>query len=144
MQSRTASYLETVLWAETVCLPVSEDELIDGFMETDGPLSGIEECTPLDDHFWIDSFTDEAVKQADQDCDDFFDALKENGLYESALEYAHDDHIAHDFWLTRNCHGAGFWDGDYGDIGDKLTEIAQGFGERHVWVDTDGNLHFEG
>ncbi len=39
-----------------------------------------------------------------------------------------------DFWLTRNRHGAGFWDGDYPDgIGERLSDIAHGFGE--VWVD---------
>lgn len=30
------------------------------------------------------------------------------------------DQMGHDFWLTRNGHGAGFWDGDWaaGSIGD--------------------------
>jgi hypothetical protein len=38
------------------------------------------------------------------------------------------DTIEHDFFLTRNGHGAGFWDGDYKN-GEKLTEIAKSFGE---------------
>ena len=37
----------------------------------------------------------------------------------------------HDFWLTRNGHGAGFWDADY-SYGDysakKLTSNAEAFG----------------
>lgn len=34
-----------------------------------------------------------------------------------------------DFWYTRNGHGVGFWDRDLpGDLGDKLTEIAESFG----------------
>lgn len=37
-------------------------------------------------------------------------------------------HIEHDFFLTRNGHGSGFWDGDYKE-GDKLTEIAKSFGQ---------------
>lgn len=36
--------------------------------------------------------------------------------------------IEHDFFLTRNGHGAGFWDGNY-ECGDELTAIAEGFGE---------------
>jgi hypothetical protein len=42
----------------------------------------------------------------------------------------------HDFWLTRNGHGAGFWDGDWPTYGDLLTKVAHGFGE----VDS----HYEG
>lgn len=30
-----------------------------------------------------------------------------------------------DFWLTQAGHGAGFWDGDWGDRGDRLTELAK-------------------
>lgn len=30
----------------------------------------------------------------------------------------------HDFWLTRNGHGAGYWDRDAGDTGDRLTLAA--------------------
>lgn len=36
--------------------------------------------------------------------------------------------IEHDFFLTRNGHGAGFWDGDY-ERGDELTTITKSFGE---------------
>src|SRR6056300_403211 len=39
------------------------------------------------------------------------------------------DEVGHDFWLTRNRHGAGFWDGDWADDGDTLTELAHSFGE---------------
>lgn len=30
--------------------------------------------------------------------------------------------VAHDFWLTCNGHGTGFWDRGLGEVGDKLTE----------------------
>lgn len=29
----------------------------------------------------------------------------------------------HDLWLTRNGHGAGFWDRDLGELGDRLTKV---------------------
>jgi hypothetical protein len=48
----------------------------------------------------------------------------------------------HDFWLTRNRHGAGFWDGDYIE-GDKLTAIAKSYGEQYLYVGDDGKLYFE-
>lgn len=43
-----------------------------------------------------------------------------------------DTQHGHDFWLTRNGHGAGFWDRGYGDAGDRLTEAAHTFGEVNV------------
>jgi hypothetical protein len=50
--------------------------------------------------------------------------------------------VAHDFWLTRNRHGSGFWDGDYpSDIGEKLTKLALQYGECHLFMD-DGLIYF--
>lgn len=40
----------------------------------------------------------------------------------------------HDFALTRNHHGAGFWDRGYSQHGDKLTKIAATYGEAEVWL----------
>jgi hypothetical protein len=48
----------------------------------------------------------------------------------------------HDFWLTRNGHGAGFWDGDLSeDVGNALTEAAKKFGECHLYVGDDGQIY---
>lgn len=48
----------------------------------------------------------------------------------------------HDLWLTRNGHGAGFWDGDWPEaLGEQLTEIAHGLGERHLYRGDDGLLY---
>lgn len=49
----------------------------------------------------------------------------------------------HDFWLTRNHHGAGFWDGDWPEHGETLTEIAQEFGECYLYVGDDGKIYQE-
>ena len=49
--------------------------------------------------------------------------------------------IAHDFWLTRNRHGSGFWGGDYEDaVGKVLTEIAHSFAGCDVIVCDDNTL----
>ena len=48
-----------------------------------------------------------------------------------------------DFWLTRNGHGAGFWDRGYGDLGDKLTAFANKFGEVHVYKGDDGKAYVD-
>ena len=43
----------------------------------------------------------------------------------------------HDFALTRNGHGAGFWDRGYGDVGTFLSDAARTFGESTAWVEAD-------
>lgn len=43
----------------------------------------------------------------------------------------------HDFWLTRNHHGTGFWDRGLGDRGDRLTSNAHPYGETYAYVGDD-------
>ena len=52
------------------------------------------------------------------------------------------DHVAHDWVLTRNRHGSGFWDtGRYAPaMGKKLTDLAHTYSEINVFVDENGNL----
>lgn len=47
----------------------------------------------------------------------------------------------HDFFLTRNHHGAGFWDRGLGEIGDRLTAAAHAYGESDLFVGDDGQLY---
>ena len=51
------------------------------------------------------------------------------------------EQVGHDFWLTRNGHGAGFWDRGLGELGDKLTEISKQFGESNLYIGDDGELY---
>lgn len=51
--------------------------------------------------------------------------------------------VGHDLWLTQNGHGVGFWDRDLGEHGDTLTEHADKFGVRYVFLDEDGKLQIE-
>jgi hypothetical protein len=53
-----------------------------------------------------------------------------------------DSQNGHDFWLTRNNHGSGFWDRDYDKevegtvllVGDVLTDKAHAFGESDIYM----------
>jgi hypothetical protein len=50
-----------------------------------------------------------------------------------------------DFWLTRNRHGAGFWDGDYPPAdGRRLTEAAHVYGSCALYIGDDGKLYTMG
>ena len=104
-----------------------------------------EKENPFDDNYSIDDFSEKALKQADKDCDLFLEKVRELSLLDKIyIGLLDETDIAHDFWLTRQGHGAGFWDGDYPDeIGDKLTEIANDFRELYIYVGDDGKLYFE-
>lgn len=45
----------------------------------------------------------------------------------------------HDFWLTRNGHGTGFWDREdvYKGKGEELTKLAESYGEQYVYLNGD-------
>lgn len=139
----TRQYLETALWAETVCLPCNENELVNGMMDVDEnhPLHGIMECSSLDTHFCIEDFTDESLEMAIIDCNRFRGWMDANGLTDLADHYGDDESHGHNFLLTRNGHGCGFWDGDYEvNLGNKLTEGCDTFGNCHIQVCKDGSL----
>jgi hypothetical protein len=100
---------------------------------------------------------DESLKY----CQDFINLVESTPSldpeYDNLLEHALDlvravdfhamGSILHDLWLTRNGHGAGFWDGDYRDretgidIGQKLTELAKTYSSVDVYVGDDGQIY---
>lgn len=84
----------------------------------------------LDANFDMRNLSDECLQSCIQDCAKF---QKEN---EELLSQAGtDEQNGHDFWLTRNRHGAGFWCRDYEKtVGEKLTEAAHDFGEVYLYV----------
>lgn len=51
----------------------------------------------------------------------------------------------HDFFLTRNGHGAGFWDGDWPEPhATKLSEASRRCGEVTLYTDNDSQVHYDG
>jgi len=49
----------------------------------------------------------------------------------------------HDLFLTRNGHGAGFWDGDWPEAEGKiLRAAAKSFGESQPYIGDDGLIYF--
>lgn len=46
----------------------------------------------------------------------------------------------HDFWLTRNGHGAGFWDREGLPFGEELTALCAVFGEQHPYMARPGKV----
>jgi hypothetical protein len=53
-----------------------------------------------------------------------------------------EEQAGHDFWLTRNHHGAGFWDRGLGRMrGDRLTNLAHAYSETDLYLGDDGLLY---
>jgi len=107
--------------------------------------SSTDDDEPLDTSYEITDIHATAIAKSRVDCETF---LVENEQDIAVL--LDDDHkmssIMHDFWLTRNGHGCGFWDGDYPkEIGDRLTESSKRFGEVNIYVgDEDGVIWLSG
>lgn len=77
-----------------------------------------------------------------EDCHNFM--TQASGLLEEAYDHGYSmSQAGHDFWLTRNGHGAGFWDRDLGELGDKLSNLAKTFGEVYVHSGDEGQIYFE-
>lgn len=47
------------------------------------------------------------------------------------------EQIGHDFILTANRHGAGFWDRGLGERGERLTEMAHPYGEISAYANIE-------
>lgn len=103
-----------------------------------------EDGDPLDDWATIDDVDPATLAAMVADCDDFRAAVDEAGI---PLDGWTDEQTGHDFWLTRNRHGAGFWDRYYGpddpraEAGDRLTALAHAYGETWLYVGDDGTVY---
>ena len=118
-----SGYLDCALWAETAN-GVPEDT-------GDGTFDTSFECYGLD----RSDIAPEAMRRALYDCAVWFhenlEAMRETtGSYEQH---------GHDYWLTRNGHGAGFRDRGYGKLGDTLTEAAHTAGSVDLYYH-DGKI----
>lgn len=114
--------------------------------------SADEDGEPLDAVFGIDDFAPEAIQQACDECRAFADANERDrdsyivrtldGAMSSTSTAAAAEAFGHDLWLTRNGHGAEFWDRGLGALGYRLTMAANAEGSRDCYVGDDGQIHF--
>lgn len=83
----------------------------------------------------IDPDTREKMRK---DCEAFMDANADD------LASLTSEQAGVDFWLTRNGHGAGFWDRGLEDVGDRLTAACgwrTEFPEVNLYIGDDGKIH---
>lgn len=114
MEKFTEGYIECAIWASTD--------------ENDRPLDSI--GAGLSDGCLAQMLRECATFQADN-----------AELLDRAGAERDDDQLGHDFWLTRNHHGVGFWDGRLSyEIGQRLTDAAHRAGERTLYVSDAGEI----
>lgn len=105
--------------------------------DSDDPTGG----EHLDENYSVDDIAPASKADHEQQCRVFIDAhldllsrLQDRLGYEAST-------AGHDFWLTRNGHGAGFWDRGFGSFGDALADDARACGSSDPWVDKAGAVH---
>ncbi len=90
-------------------------------------------------------------EQAEADCAEFLTAnlpatrawRETVGEWRGPVDGCGNDHYSatecagHDFYLTRNGHGTGFWDRDAGAVGEQLSAAARRHGEHLPIADAD-------
>jgi len=113
-------YIETALWSSN-----------DGSDESGGE--------PFDENYGEEDLAPKTVEKMRADCEAFFN--KAAPILDT-IEHLDYEMVAHDFWLTRNGHGAGFWDGDYPEPqAQQLTDLSKKFGERWLYLGDDGLIY---
>lgn len=80
-----------------------------------------------------DTLREEIEAFAEEYGDDLSEALASDAGYT-------EEHIGQDIALTRNHHGAGFWDRGLGAVGVRLTEAAHNLGSFELYATSDGSL----
>lgn len=85
-----------------------------------------------------DMLSQQAAKIIDRETETFYNLFSH--MWEGHMT---DEQAGHDFWLTRNRHGTGFWDRGNGKLGEYLTKGAHNFPEQSLYLDDTGTLHLE-
>ena len=97
---------------------------------------------PLDKNYTAQDIEPDTLAQMRSDCEQFTARYGNEIARAKQIDKSYTDgHAGHDFWLTRNGHGAGFWDRELGVIGDTLTLATEAFGEYNLYVGDNGEIY---
>jgi hypothetical protein len=108
---------------------------------------------PLDANYFVQDFDEESLKKLYGEYQQFLSVVEEKIIEKIGEEWDCIDDFydlaqpalnqtEYDYILTRNRHGAGFWDGDWSDsVSEILTDAAQAQGEFDVYVGDDQKIY---
>ena len=121
------AYIECALWSS--CGP------------EDGPYA----CENLDQWFDSGDIAPECLASMREDCEDFIASnaadLAEYCKRIGNEQWSGEARAGHDFWLTRNGHGAGFWDRGLGELGERLSQAANVYLGVDLYPGDDGKVY---
>lgn len=125
----TRGYIECALWSSAACGSPQEDAADPA--DADGQRRGTFDQSFQD--CGIDELSPALLAHVIADCVQFQD---ENSAklalaytrYSYSPEWSPESQAGHDFWLTRNGHGTGFWDRGLGLVGADLANVARAWG----------------
>jgi hypothetical protein len=134
--------------------PKRRDEFLDAYIEA-ALFSSNDESTeqggePLDANYGPSDIAPATMRAMERDCADFVERFghlildeDENGS-PAIRKHGRWMMAGHDFWLNRNGHGAGFWDGDWPQHGDELDKAAESYGDFELYVGDDDLIYAVG
>ena len=113
-----------------------------------GPEDEPHACENLDDLFSIEDIAPECADAMRATCEDFCkanhaDLLKYCERIRRVDSSSPEEYAGHDFWLTRNGLGAGFWDRGLGALGERLTKSAKVYSSVDLYPGDDGLIYGE-
>lgn len=159
------AYIITALWSSTEyqfgeCPCCGKQALLSHYPEPEfeqtpmcsAPGCGVREIPnpdPMDRHYSESDLAPEARQQMARDCEQFLvdwqgalDKAIATGEVKCGPDFGPQERAAHDFWLSRNGHGAGFFDGDWPEpYGDILQKASESFGDCDLYAGDDGKLY---
>ena len=93
----------------------------------------------------IEDFDSATIEQMIKDCKQFYQDNARNliRLFENQSVPYSRSQAGHDFWLTRNRHGSGFWDRGLGVTGEHLTRKAEILKEVSLYIGEGGLIYAE-
>jgi hypothetical protein len=128
-----AGFIEAALWSSTYEHPNCED-------------CRQGQCNPNCDD-GEHGLSDNAEAELTEIAEAFFDdhnALFTDDNLTSSKSCGVDAFAGHDFWLTSQGHGCGFWAGDWIEpVATTLTEASKCLGERYFYVNSSGDFEIE-
>lgn len=133
--------IDALLWATSAYSVVADDGTITHDPESDQSFSDL--------NFDRDDITTESLESVSREVIDFI-----GGNWADCLAYADArkfdpskgsiwSYLGHDLALTREGHGAGFWDRGLGELGDRLTEACKPYGGFEMYLGDDGRVYID-
>ena len=98
----------------------------------------------LDDRFSVADLAPATLAGLRDDCAEFVEAQLDDLLWATDRPEYDWSNAGHDYALSRNGHGAGYFDRDLGEVGERLQEAARQAGEVDAYGGDDGLVYVSG